>query len=120
VEGWLLFVLIIGALPMLVLPTLLTTLAANDPDVSDLASLGLTSANLKVLFAWLSVVLVMSGAVYGLLTAVMAWSRGLAADVATILDAPLSRPPAPLNDWTAAPASQDPWKGPVMVIPPRS
>ncbi|MFB9992990.1 hypothetical protein ACFFLM_13525 [Deinococcus oregonensis] len=130
VEGWLLFVLIflsvgtvsliIGAVPLLLLPALFSTLAATDPSLSDLSSLGLTSANLRTLFAWWAVLLVFSGVVYGLLTAMMAWSRGLAANVATLLDAPLPRSPAPLNDWAAAPSTQDLWKGPVTVIPPRN
>jgi len=130
VEGWLLFVLIVlilgtvslllGAVPLLALPALFSTLIADDPSLSGLSGLGLTPDNLKALFVWMAVLLVFSGLMYGLLTAMMAWSRGLAANVATVLDAPLPRPPAPMNDWSAAPAAQDPWKGPVTVIPPRN
>ncbi|MDB5045253.1 MAG: hypothetical protein JWQ08_1303 [Deinococcus sp.] len=130
VEGWLLFVLIvllvgtvslvIGAVPLVLLPAVFGTLAASDPDFSDLASVGITAANLKMIFAWLAVLFVFSGAVYGLLTTMMAWSRGLAANVATVLDAPLARPPAAMNDWTAVPNTQDLWKGPVTVVPPRN
>ncbi|THF69792.1 hypothetical protein E7T06_10460 [Deinococcus sp. Arct2-2] len=130
VEGWLLFVLIvlivstvslvISAVPMLVLPALFSTLAASEPEFSDLASVGLTPANLQMFFSVLAGLLVFSGLVYGLLTAMMAWSRGLAANVATILDAPLPRPPAAMNDWTAVPDTQDLWKGPVTVVPPRN
>lgn len=129
-EGWLLFVLIIlilstvslviSAVPLLLLPVLFTTLAVSDPSFSDLASIGLTPADLRVFFSVLAGLLVFSGAVYGLLTAMMAWSRGLAANVATVLDAPLSRPPAAMNDWNAVPDTQDLWKGPVTVVPPRN
>lgn len=130
VEGWLLFVLILlivgtvsllfGAVPLLMLPALLSTLVAKDPSLSGLSDIGLTPNNLRAFFVGLAVLLVFSSMVYGLLTAMVAWSRGLAANVATVLDAPLPRPPAPLNDWSAAPAVQDPWRGPITVIPPRN
>lgn len=129
VEGWLLFVLIVlilgtvslllGAVPLLALPALFSTLIADDPSLSGLSGLGLTPDNLKALFVWMAVLLVFSGLMYGLLTAMMAWSRGLAANVATVLDAPLPRPPV-MNVWSTTSAVQDPWAGPVTVVPPRN
>lgn len=129
VESWLLFVLVvclvgtvslvISTLPLLMVPAIFASMAA-DADFSELSSVGLTPARVQLLLAGMAGLFVFSGVLYGLLTAVMAWSRGLAANVATILDAPLPRPPAPITTWNAAPAAQDLWTGPVTVVPPRN
>jgi hypothetical protein len=104
VESWLLFVLVvcvvgtvslvISTLPLLLVPVLFAGMAA-DADFSDLSSVGLTPARVQLLLAGMAGLFVFSGVLYGLLTAVMAWSRGLAANVATLLDAPLPPPPPP-------------------------
>lgn len=128
VDPWLLFtvvLLILGmagilfsALMFLFFPALITAAMQGETQATDTQLLNM----MRDLFMGLSVLMLLSGAVYLLLTLLMAWSRGFAMNVATVLDAGLVGtvdPSAPLPSLQPQPAQPDPWSGPVQVAPPR-
>lgn len=113
VDPWLLFTLIflglglagllLGGLPLLAISAFVGSAPLDDPD---LISLGLTPAGLRSTVLVGAALMLGSGLIYLLLALLMAWSRGFATQVATMLDAEL---PGAL----AIPVS-DPWSGPVQ------
>lgn len=97
-----------GGLPMLALPALIPADALSDPE---LKKLGITPAFIKLLALGFAALLVGSGLLYALLTCLIAWSRGFAMNVATVLDASLPTPNVATGN--------DPWGGAHEIVPPR-
>ncbi|WP_029476785.1 hypothetical protein [Deinococcus frigens] len=112
VDPWLLFtlVLLILGLAALLLGGL-SLLAASafvggtPLDAPDLAALGVTPAGLRATLRLGAAAMLLGAIASLLLTLLMAWSRGFATDVATVLDAGSPGRPATL--------AGDPWSGPV-------
>lgn len=113
VEPWLLFTLILlilglaglllGGLPLLAVSAFVGGAPVDDPE---LVSLGLTPSFLRRTLLLGAGAMLAGAAIYALLTLLMAWSRGFAMNVATVLDA--GRPGSP-----ATPV-HDPWRGAVQ------
>lgn len=127
VDPWLLFTMILlilglvsvifSALTFLMFPAFIALILqgeAPDPTMSALMPF------LKGLFGGLAGVLLLSSLVYLLLTFLLAWSRGFAMNVATVLDAALpgSMPTARSASGVSY-ASADPWAGEVRQATPR-
>ena len=84
----------------------------------DNAALGFSSAVFRWALWGLAALLLLSGLLYGLLMALVAWSRGFALDVAAVLDAASGPHPGPLNPATLN-TSLDLWKTSLKPPNPR-
>lgn len=108
---------LLGGLGLLAFGSLWPALVAAAEGDSGLPTSELASVTrvLEVVFAPLGGLLVLSSAFYGLLAALMGWSRGFALDSAAVLDAhlPALRPPSGEAHDEAA------WSGPERHVPPR-
>lgn len=118
VEPWLLFTLILlilglaalllGGLPLVAVSAFVGGAPLDDPD---LTALGVTPAVLRGTLLLGAAATLAGALVLALLSALMAWSRGFATNVATVLDAGLS---GTTLSGTAPAAANDPWSGPVQ------
>lgn len=107
--GWMIFSLVVLGLGLasLLFSALLLLVVAAVPGLGqafeDNAALGFSSAVFRWVVWGLAALLLLSGLLSGLLMALVAWSRGLALDVAAVLDAasgPNSLNPGNLNPAT--------------------
>lgn len=99
--------LLFTGLPMLALPSLLPPEALSDPG---LKQIGMTPEWIRLALIGSALLISLGGLLYVLLTCLIAWSRGFAMNVATVLDAALPAPKA---------AAHDLWGGAEQLIEPR-
>lgn len=99
--------LLLGGLPMLALPSMLSDETLTDPG---LVQSGITPEWLRMALYGMALFTIIIGLFYVLLTCLIAWSRGFAMNVATVLD------PAPAAPQAATP---DLWSGSEQLIEPR-
>ncbi len=95
--------LLLGSLPLLAASVFVGGASLSDPD---LVALGITPATVRGVLLLSAAAMLLGAFISLLLTVLMSWSRGFAANVATVLDAGL--PGQPVT------SAHDPWSGPVQ------